>query len=101
MLRRMLAKTGERIDQAKPNVDARLHDGSRLNAQISPITEKGLQITIRRFKQDIDIETLMRTKRHQRSNGILKYAVKLRMNIMIAGGTAQENDLLNNLASYR
>ncbi len=102
LLRRMLAKTGERIDQAKPNVDARLHDGSRLNAQISPITEKGLQITIRRFKQDIDIETLIRNKAASREvMEFLKYAVKLRMNIMIAGGTSSgKTTWLNNLASF-
>lgn len=102
LLRRMLAKTGERIDQAKPNVDAKLHDGSRLNAQISPITEKELQITIRRFKQDIDIETLIQNKAASKEvMEFLKYAVKLRMNIMVAGGTSSgKTTWLNNLASF-
>ncbi|KUG05239.1 type ii/iv secretion system atp hydrolase tada/virb11/cpaf, tada subfamily [hydrocarbon metagenome] len=102
LLRRMLAKTGERIDQAKPEVDARLHDGSRLNAQIAPITENELLITIRRFRQDIDIETLIQNgAASKKVIEFLEKAIKMRMNLMIAGGTSSgKTTWLNNLASF-
>ncbi len=102
LVRRMIAKTGKRIDQAEPKVDARLHDGSRLKAQIAPIAVDGLLISIRRFRQDIDRLALI--------NGgaispavmrFLEIAVKSRLNIMIAGGTSSgKTTWLNVLAGF-
>lgn len=102
LIRRMIAKTGNRIDQAEPRVDARLHDGSRLKAQIAPIAVDGLLISIRRFRQDLDSLALI-------NNGavspevmrFLKIAVEQRLNIMIAGGTSSgKTTWLNVLASF-
>lgn len=102
LIRRMIAKTGNRIDQAEPRVDARLHDGSRLKAQIAPIAVDGLLISIRRFRQDLDSLALI-------NNGavspevmrFLKIAVEQRLNIMIAGGTSSgKTTWLNILAGF-
>ncbi len=102
LVRRMIAKTGNRIDQAEPRVDARLHDGSRLKAQIAPIAVDGLLISIRRFRQDLDSLALI-------NNGavspevmrFLEIAVERRLNIMIAGGTSSgKTTWLNVLASF-
>ncbi len=102
LIRRMIAKTGKRIDQAEPKVDARLHDGSRLKAQIAPIAVDGLLISIRRFRQDLDSLALI-------NNGavspevmrFLKIAVEQRLNIMIAGGTSSgKTTWLNVMASF-
>ncbi len=102
LIRRMIAKTGNRIDQAEPRVDARLHDGSRLKAQIAPIAVDGLLISIRRFRQDIDSLALI-------NNGavspevmrFIKIAVEQRLNTMIAGGTSSgKTTWLNVLAGF-
>lgn len=102
LIRRMIAKTGNRIDQAEPRVDARLHDGSRLKAQIAPIAVDGLLISIRRFRQDIDSLALI-------NNGavspevmrFIKIAIEQRLNTMIAGGTSSgKTTWLNVLAGF-
>jgi len=102
LLRRMLATTGGRIDQSEPKVDAKLHDGSRLKAQIAPIACDGLLIAIRRFRQDIDLEALVKNRAvSQPVLDFLKVAVQLRLNIIIAGGTnSGKTTWLNNLASF-
>lgn len=102
LVRRMIAKTGKRIDQAEPEVDARLHDGSRLKAQISPIAVDGLLISIRRFRQDIDRLALINTRAI--SSEVMQFievAVQQRFNIMIAGGTSSgKTTWLNVMASF-
>lgn len=102
LIRRMIAKTGKRIDQAEPKVDARLHDGSRLKAQIAPIAVDGLLISIRRFRQDIDSLTLVSNKAI--SSEVMRFievAVQQRLNIMIAGGTSSgKTTWLNVMASF-
>jgi len=102
LLRRMIAKTGRRIDQAVPWVDARLHDGSRLKAQIAPVAVDGLLISIRRFRQDIDRFTLINNKAvSSEVMGFLEAAIKQRLNIMIAGGTSSgKTTWLNVLAGF-
>ncbi len=102
LVRRMIAKTGKRIDQAEPMVSARLHDGSRMMAHISPYAVDGLLISIRRFRQDIDCSALI-------ANGavssevmlFLEAAIKRRLNIFIAGGTSSgKTTWLNVLAGF-
>jgi pilus assembly protein CpaF len=102
LVRRMIAKTGKRIDQAEPKVDARLHDGSRLKAQIAPIAVDGLLISIRRFRQDIDRLFLVNTRAiSPEAMRFLEVAVQQRLNIMIAGGTSSgKTTWLNVLASF-
>ena len=80
LLRRMLATTGGRIDQSEPRVDAKLHDGSRLKAQIAPVASDGLLIAIRRFRQDITLEALVKNGAvSQQVLDFLKIAVQLRL----------------------
>ncbi len=102
LIRRMIAKTGNRIDQAEPRVDARLHDGSRLKAQIAPIAVDGLLISIRRFRQDIDSLALINNRAvSPEVMRFLKIAVEQRLNTMIAGGTSSgKTTWLNVLASF-
>lgn len=102
LVRRMITRTGKKIDLAEPTVDARLHDGSRLKAQIAPIAVDGLLISIRRFRQDINLHNLIETGAvSQEVVDWLEIAVKKRLNIMIAGGTSSgKTTWLNNLASF-
>lgn len=102
LLRRMLATTGGRIDQSMPRVDARLHDSSRLKGHIAPATPDGLLIAIRRFRQDIDLDALVKNKAVSAEVlAFLKIAVELRLNIIVAGGTnSGKTTWLNNLASF-
>ena len=102
LIRRMIAKTGKRIDQAEPKVDARLHDGSRLKAQIAPIAVDGLLISIRRFRQDIDSLALVSSRAVSAEvMRFIEIAVQQRLNIMIAGGTSSgKTTWLNVMASF-
>lgn len=103
LLRRMLAKTGGRIDQATPEVKARLHDGSRLIAQIDSIAPREkLLITIRRFLQNINKDKLLENKSISRpAMAFLEAAVKAKINIMIAGSTSSgKTTWLNVLGSF-
>lgn len=102
LIRRMIAKTGKRIDQAEPKVDARLHDGSRLKAQIAPIAVDGLLISIRRFRQDIDSLALVNSRAVSAEvMRFIEIAVQQRLNIMIAGGTSSgKTTWLNVMASF-
>lgn len=102
LVRRMIAKTGKRIDQAEPKVDARLHDGSRLKAQIAPIAPDELLISIRRFRQDIDRSALITNgAASSEAMRFLEAAILQRLNIIIAGGTSSgKTTWLNVLAAF-
>ncbi len=102
LVRRMIIKTGKRIDYAEPQVDARLHDGSRLKAHIDPVAPDKLLIAIRKFRQDVDARKLVETNTVSAEvMNFLKIAIKLRLNIMITGGTSSgKTTWLNCLASY-
>lgn len=102
LVRRMITKTGNRIDYAQPEVDARLHDGSRLKAHISPLACDGLLISIRRFRQDITIEKLIETNSvSQEVLDWLEVAVHQRLNIFVIGGTSTgKTTWLNTMAGY-
>lgn len=102
LVKRMISHTGRRIDQAEPRVNARLHDGSRLIAQIAPVAIDGVLITIRRFQADIDIQKLIANKAmNYEVMEFLKVAVENRCNIVLAGGTSSgKTTWLNALASF-
>lgn len=102
LIRRMIIKSGKRIDQAEPRVNARLHDGSRMMAQISPVAVDELLITIRRFRQDITRSMLVSNKSVSHEvMSFLEAAVCLRSNMIIAGGTSSgKTTWLNVLAGY-
>jgi len=100
---RIVAPLGRRVDEASPYVDARLPDGSRVNAVISPISLVGPSITIRMFSKDpisvdqmIDFGTLTPD-----AITFLKACVRGELNIVIAGGTGSgKTTLLNVLSTF-
>lgn len=102
VVERMLAPTGRRLDLANPRVSARLPDGSRMMAHISPVAVDGLLVSIRRFRQDISADALVRYRSISRDVlDFLRKAVIARQNIIIVGGTGSgKTTLLNVLAGY-
>lgn len=102
IIERIVSKVGRRIDEKSPMVDARLTDGSRVNAIIPPLALDGPSISIRKFKQDAgSLDSLLKwgsmTKEMAET---LALAVKARLNIVISGGTgAGKTTLLNSLSS--
>jgi pilus assembly protein CpaF len=100
---RIVAPLGRRIDESSPMVDARLPDGSRVNAIIRPLALNGPTITIRKFRQDsLSINDLVRFG--SMSNAMAEFlaaCVKARLNIVVAGGTGSgKTTLLNVLSSF-
>ena len=102
-IQRLLQPIGRTIDTAHPMVDARLADGSRLNAIIEPLSVKGPVLTIRKFKHELaSIEDFLR-------NGTLtpymarfiEACVKSKLNIIVCGGTGSgKTTLLNVMSSF-
>ncbi|MCE5361148.1 MAG: Flp pilus assembly complex ATPase component TadA [Acidithiobacillus sp.] len=100
---RIVAPIGRRIDESSPLVDARLHDGSRVNAVIPPVALKGANITIRKFsKKRLQMEDLIGFGSVEpRMAEFLRVAVEQRKNIIISGGTGSgKTTLLNVLSNY-
>ncbi|OGN75930.1 MAG: type II secretion system protein E [Chloroflexi bacterium GWB2_49_20] len=100
---RIVAPLGRRIDESSPYVDARLPDGSRVNAVIPPISLIGPTITIRKFaKNPITVEQLIQYETvSQESIQFLKVCVEARLNIVISGGTGSgKTTLLNVLSAF-
>lgn len=101
-LEKILAPVGKRLDESEPRVDARLPDGSRLNAVIPPIAVDGTQVTIRKFKKNLSLENLIQSGTlSQEAALFLSKAVKGRANIMVSGGTSSgKTTLLNCLSEF-
>ncbi|HVF25639.1 MAG TPA: CpaF family protein [Anaerolineales bacterium] len=100
---RIVAPLGRRIDESSPYVDARLPDGSRVNAVIPPISLVGPVLTIRKFsKNPITVEQLTQFGSvTQEAVQFLKACVEARLNIVISGGTGSgKTTLLNVLSSF-
>ncbi|GAB4430500.1 MAG: CpaF family protein [Chloroflexi bacterium OHK40] len=100
---RIVAPLGRRIDESSPMVDARLPDGSRVNAIIRPLALNGPTITIRKFRKDkLTVDDLVRFG--SMSNEMAEFlgaCVKARTNIVVAGGTGSgKTTLLNVLSSF-
>src|SRR5581483_2973336 len=89
VIERIVAPIGRRIDESSPLVDARLKDGSRVNAIIPPLALKGPCITIRKFKRDTQaVEDLVRYGTITAPMAeFLEVCVKARKNMVISGGT--------------
>lgn len=103
IIERIVSKVGRRIDESAPYVDARLPDGSRVNAIIPPLAIDGPVLSIRRFGvEPLKISDLLRFKTlDERMEKILHGAVKTRHNILISGGTGSgKTTLLNVLSEY-
>jgi pilus assembly protein CpaF len=100
---RIVARIGRRVDESSPIVDARLPDGSRVNAIIPPLALDGPTLSIRRFRtipfhQD---ELISRGTMSAKMCEFLGLSVQARLNILISGGTsAGKTTLLNTLSSY-
>jgi pilus assembly protein CpaF len=100
---RIVSAVGRRIDESSPMVDARLPDGSRVNAIIPPLALDGPALSIRKFKRDkLTGEELIRYESITAPMlELLEGIVKARLNILISGGTgAGKTTLLNLLSSY-
>lgn len=102
IIERIVSKVGRRIDEKSPMVDARLADGSRVNAIIPPLALDGPTLSIRKFKQDAgSLESLLKWGALSKEMAeVLSAAVKAKLNIVISGGTgAGKTTLLNSLSS--
>lgn len=100
---RIIQPLGRTIDISNPMVDARLEDGSRLNAIIPPLSLKGPVLTIRKFKEELaNIDDFLRTGALTPYMArFLEASVKAKLNIIICGGTgAGKTTLLNVLSSF-
>ena len=100
-IQRIVEPLGRTIDAANPMVDARLRDGSRLNAVIPPLSLKGPVLTIRKFNKELDgIEDLLRKGSLTMHMAMfLEASVKAKLNIIISGGTGTGKTTLLNILS--
>jgi pilus assembly protein CpaF len=103
VIERIVSSVGRRIDESSPMVDARLRDGSRVNAIIPPLSIDGPVLSIRRFgaeplRMDLLVEHKALTKDIA---DMLQMCVSARLNVLISGGTgAGKTTLLNALSAY-
>ncbi len=103
VIERIVAPIGRRIDESSPLVDARLKDGSRVNAIIPPLALKGPCITIRKFKREkLKIQDLVKFRSLTPPIAeFLEMAVKAHKNIVISGGTGSgKTTLLNVMTGF-
>lgn len=100
---RIVSAVGRRIDESSPMVDARLADGSRVNAIIPPLAIDGAMLSIRRFGVDllsmdnlIDLKTVTKEVAQ-----VLQAIIKARLNVVVSGGTGSgKTTMLNILSGY-
>ena len=99
---RIVSKVGRRVDESSPMVDARLPDGSRVNAIIPPLALDGPVLSIRRFEADLAVQQLIQNG--TLTEGMIRLlagCVHARLNIVISGGTGSgKTTLLNALSSF-
>lgn len=103
ILDRIVAPLGRRIDESSPLVDARLPDGSRVNAVIKPVAIDGPTVTIRKFfKKPLTVEDLIRFGSLTKEIAeFMRACIIARLNIIVSGGTGSgKTTLLNILSSF-
>ncbi|HJV70297.1 ATPase, T2SS/T4P/T4SS family [Ideonella sp.] len=103
IIERIVAPIGRRVDESSPMVDARLKDGSRVNAVIPPLALKGPSITIRKFsKRKLGAEDLLHFNSASAAMvEFLRICVEHRKNVLISGGTGSgKTTLLNILSNF-
>ncbi len=98
---RIVSRVGRRIDESQPMVDARLPDGSRVNAIIPPLALKGASLSIRKFKADpLKMKNLVSFGTvNEEIAKLLELIVQARINIVISGGTGSGKTTLLNILS--
>jgi pilus assembly protein CpaF len=103
IIERIVAQVGRRIDKSQPLVDARLPDGSRVNAIIPPLAIKGPCLTVRKFPaQRLTMDDLLEMGSISRSAAtFLRASVVARRNVLVSGGTGTgKTTMLNVLSSF-
>src|SRR5215218_4612173 len=103
IIERIVSSVGRRIDESSPMVDARLADGSRVNAIIPPLALDGPTLSIRRFRTDrLGAQDLVeRNSMTQPMLDFLNAAIASRLNVIVSGGTgAGKTTMLNILSSF-
>ncbi len=103
IIERIVAPIGRRIDESVPYVDARLPDGSRVNAIIPPLALNGPTITIRKFKKEaLGVSDLIRFGTLTEEMAVfIEACIKVRLNIVVSGGTGSgKTTTLNILSSF-
>jgi len=103
VIERIVSSVGRRIDESSPMVDARLQDGSRVNAIIPPLSIDGPVLSIRRFGSDpLRMSSLIENNALTKDIAdMLQMVVNARLNVLISGGTgAGKTTLLNALSAY-
>ncbi|GAB6178461.1 CpaF family protein [Desulfobaculum senezii] len=101
IIERIVSRMGRRIDESSPMVDARLEDGSRVNAIIPPLAIDGPSLSIRRFSRDpLEMDDLIAFNALTKEIGdVLRGIVRARLNILISGGTGSGKTTLLNVLS--
>ena len=100
---KIVSQVGRRIDESQPWVDARLADGSRVNAIIRPCSVDGPALSIRKFSRNpLTLETLVnQNSLNEKSAKVLEALVEARLNVLISGGTGSgKTTMLNALSSF-
>ena len=103
IIQRIVSAVGRRVDETSPMVDARLSDGSRVNAIIPPLAVDGPLVSIRRFgSKPLDVSDLLANESiAPEMLEFLSACIKARINMLISGGTGSgKTTLLNALSSY-
>ncbi|HVU61874.1 MAG TPA: CpaF family protein [Mycobacteriales bacterium] len=100
---RMLAVAGRRVDEASPMADGRLHDGSRINVIIPPLSTGGTILTVRRFpERSMTVADLISKESLSTDSAVfLEAAVRGKLNVLVSGGTSTgKTTLLNVLSAF-
>ncbi len=100
---KIVSQVGRRVDESSPMVDARLSDGSRVNAIIPPLAVDGPLLSIRRFGTDklMPADLVARQSMTQGMLELLEAAVKARLNVIVSGGTGSgKTTMLNALSAF-
>jgi pilus assembly protein CpaF len=103
IIERIVSAVGRHVDEASPMVDARLHDGSRVNVVIPPAAPGGAKLTLRKFaRQRFEADDLVRMGSiSEEAVTFLRAAVRARLNMLVSGGTGSgKTTLLNVLSSF-
>jgi pilus assembly protein CpaF len=103
VIERIAARVGRRIDDSSPMLDARLPDGSRVNAVIPPLSLRGPILSIRRFgAMPLTLDDLLRLKALTPEMAVfLEGAVRAKVNVLVSGGTGSgKTTLLNTLSGF-